>query len=269
MTLCISWIRKVGETEELVIATDSRLRNGQAWDCNPKILKLPRTDCAICFEGSTMEAYPMMIQLQTAVENRLRSKNRSQDLHDFKGFAITVLNNMRNHISDLPYGQDQPDQPEVSFLLGGYSWKNSQFSLWTFFYDTNAGKFAARPTSYWKGVSGEKKIAFAGDYVEDAKERLLNLLRERGKLEDGNFDMEPFEVLRDLLLEEDEQYPLIGGAPQLVKVYKHMNVLPFAVKWKVNDEETTSLFGRPLLDFEKSSHPIIDPITLRVEKPEI
>ena len=90
MTLCISWIRKVDDTEELVIATDSRLRNGQAWDCNPKILTLPRTDCAICFEGSTMEAYPMMLQLQSAVENRLRSKNRSQDLCDFKGFAIDV-----------------------------------------------------------------------------------------------------------------------------------------------------------------------------------
>lgn len=268
MTLCISWIRKVDDTEELVIATDSRLRNGQAWDCNPKILTLPRTDCAICFEGSTMEAYPMMLQLQSAVENRLRSKNRSQDLCDFKGFAIDVLNSMRTHISDLPIGQKDPDVPEVSFLLGGYSWKKSKFLLWTFFYDNNAKKFAARPTSYWKGIKGEKKIAFAGDYVGKAKKLLIDLLKSRNKLEDGNLDMEPFEVLRELLKNQKE-YSLIGGPPQLLKVYRHMNVLPFAVKWNVHGKEVTSLLGRPLMSFEKSSHPIIDPETMKIEKPEI
>jgi len=58
MTLSLAWIRSVGNVQELVMATDSRLRRGRAWDVAPKILTLPRTDCAICFAGDTDDAYP-------------------------------------------------------------------------------------------------------------------------------------------------------------------------------------------------------------------
>lgn len=46
--------------------------------------------------------------------------------------------------------------------------------------------------------------------------------------------MEPFEVLRDMLREKNEvKYPLIGGSPQLIKIYKHLNRTPIAVKWQI------------------------------------
>ncbi len=67
MTLSVAWIRKVKNTEELVIATDSRLRWGRAWDCCPKIIPLVRQDSVLCFAGNTQYAYPMMVQINNSI----------------------------------------------------------------------------------------------------------------------------------------------------------------------------------------------------------
>ena len=262
MTLCISWVRKLKKHEELIIATDSRLRSFGSWDCGPKILTLPRTDCAICFEGDTTFAYPLMLQLQTTVANHPKSLNRSQDLFDFKGHILKVLNDMLKYKSDY-------EIPETSFLFGGYSWSKDKFALWNLYYQEHYKIFTHRPISFWRGVKGEIKVSFMGDYTDDAKNRLLEILKERNKLLDGSLDMEPFEVLRDMLREGDKKYPLIGGAPQLVKVYKHMNRTPIAVNWKYNDENCLTLLGRPLLNYEKTSYPAIDPDTLKITRGEL
>jgi hypothetical protein len=74
------------------------------------------------------------------------------------------------------------------------------------------------------------KIAFVGDaeVVKAAKRRLVALTFARyGYFKKMPFDMEPFEVLRDML--RSNQYSSIGGAPQLVKIYEHMNATPFGV----------------------------------------
>ena len=70
-------------------------------------------------------------------------------------------------------------------------------------------------------------------------------------------DMEPFEVLRDMTREE--AYPSIGGPPQVVKVYRHMNSLPFGVYWPTRESGVKTLLGRPLLDYEIPGAPVIDP----------
>ena len=62
MTISIAWVRNVGATKELVVASDSRLSFGCRWDCCPKVLALPRGDAAMCFAGNTMYAYPVMLQ---------------------------------------------------------------------------------------------------------------------------------------------------------------------------------------------------------------
>lgn len=262
MTLCISWIRKLKGNEELIIATDSRLRSFGSWDCGPKILTLPRTDCAICFEGDTTFAYPLMLQLQTTVANYPKAVNRSQDLFDFKGHILKVLNDMLKYKSDY-------EIPETSFLFGGYSWQRNKFALWNLYYEKHYKIFTHRPISFWRGVKGEIKVSFTGDYTEDAKQRLLTILKDRNKLMTGSLDMEPFEVLRDMLREDEKNYPLIGGSPQLIKVYKHMNRTPIAVKWKCKNEDCLTLFGRPLLNYEKTSYPAIDPDTLKVTRSEL
>lgn len=262
MTLCISWIRKLQKHEELIIATDSRLRSFGSWNCGPKILTFLRTDCAICFEGDTTFAYPMMLQLQTAVSNYPKALNRAQDLCDFKGHILKVLNDMLKYKSEY-------EVPDTSFLFGGYSWKRDKFALWNLHYQNNYKIFTHRPISFWRGVAGEIKVSFTGDYVEDAKQRLVQKLKASDKLNTGSLDMEPLEVLRDMLLEGDKKYPLIGGAPQLLKVYKHMNRTPIAVKWNIDNKPHLTLLGRPLLSYEKTSYPIIDIDTMKITKGDL
>ncbi len=164
-------------------------------------------------------------------------------------------------IKDLPKGEDTPD---VQFLLAGWCWRTSRFVAWVLHYDHNIQRFTHRPLRHWSGANENKFMFFIGDLFDTFKSRLVALLRERGKLIDGGFDMEPFEVLRDMLRsgEHDE----IGGAPQIIKVYRHMNVLPHAVFWPSASAKSISLLGRPLLDYERSQYLVLDPDTLTTMK---
>lgn len=263
MTLSVAWVRDIGNTQELLVATDSRLRFGCAWDCCPKIITLPRSDSALCFAGDTMHAYPMMLQMQAAIGMYPKSRSRAMDFLELRHHTLEVFNGMREYIGDLRGDQQEPEPPETLFILAGFSWRSSKFAIWLLHFDTNIKQFTYRPASTWKGGDGKKKIAFAGDYVEEARTRLVEILREREKLTVGGFDMEPFEVLRDML--RDDQHPYIGGPPQLVKVYRHMNSLPFGVYWPDRESGQVSLLGRPLLNYETSTYKVLDPDTLKTD----
>ena len=91
VTLSTLWLRKQGDVEELVIATDSRLTGGRAWDCCPKILVLPRSDSAICFAGDTDNAYPLLIQAANTVHMHPPALDRSMDLHDLRGHLVPCV----------------------------------------------------------------------------------------------------------------------------------------------------------------------------------
>ncbi|HTG17396.1 MAG TPA: hypothetical protein VK747_19250 [Blastocatellia bacterium] len=95
MTLLAAWIRKEKSTEELVIATDSRLRFGAAWDCCPKILMLPRSDAVLCFAGDTMYAYPIMLQIRNAIEMYGKARSRAMDITDLRGHVLRIIEDMR------------------------------------------------------------------------------------------------------------------------------------------------------------------------------
>ena len=73
--------------------------------------------------------------------------------------------------------------------------------------------------------------------------------------------MEPLEVLRDML--RDGGHPHIGGAPQLVKIYRHLNCLPIAVAWPDKNSGKVTELGRPYLDYEIPRWPVLDPDTLK------
>src|SRR5450759_3690103 len=80
MTLGMAWVRTMGRTNELVVASDSRLSGGQFWDSNPKIVLLPRSDCVMSFAGSTNDAYPLMLQTYNAISMYPRGTNRVLDV---------------------------------------------------------------------------------------------------------------------------------------------------------------------------------------------
>lgn len=258
MTICAAWIKKNGNSEELVFVTDSRLRAFGSWDCNPKIYTFSRSDCAMCFSGDTSFSYPMMIQLKNEIELNPKIKNRYQHLSTFKAVILKTLNEMLLYKSDY-------EIPSVEFLFGGYCWQKQEFKLWKFIYQKDIKKFTYQPIKFWKGVKSKILVSFSGDYLDEAKEKLINLLKERNKLESGSLDMEPLEVIRDMLLDPNARtkFNCIGGAPQMVKVYKSLNRVSFGVKWKIEGKEVITLFGRPIRTFRSMPLPVIDPITLK------
>lgn len=258
MTLSAAWIRNVGDTEELVLASDSRLRGGEAWDCCPKILTLPREDCAIAFAGDTWWAYPLMLQMANAISLHPGSSDRRVDIADVKGHALRVFEQMLDAVTDLPFGRKRPDRPvDTEFLFGGYSWKLGGFKIWKLHFDIEIDRYTFRPTTPWRGqAEGSKTVAFAGDAASSARERLKSLLSERGLLGTGSLNMEPFEVLRDII--RDGVHPTVGGPPQVVKVYKFARTQVFGVSWPDSGGQTAA-YGRQGLAYERFSAPTIDP----------
>lgn len=261
MTLGIAWVRIVGGIRELVIASDSRLSGGQFWDGNPKIMLLPRSDAVISFAGSTYDAYPLMLQTYNSIRMHPPALSRALDLEDLKGHLIRMFNHSRSFISGLPRGQKLADDPDAKFMLSGYSWKAKAFRVWTLHYDGSISGFTFRPAAEWSNqpFGSHKMIAYVGDeaVIEAAKTNLVALLRERGKLTSGSFDMEPFEVLRDLV--RGGAHPSIGGPVQLVKIYEHANAVPVGVYWPDKPTGLVSVLGRPLMSYEKLPWGVLDP----------
>jgi hypothetical protein len=260
MTISLAWTRKIDSIEELIVATDSRLGFGCRWDCCPKIRILPREDAVVCFAGDTMYAYPIILQMQSAVAQHPKLLSRATDITDLKGHLLRILNDMVRLVQDLPIGVSK--EPEATFLIAGWSWKLTAFQSWLLHYDASIKRFTFRPTGSWAGPNGDKSIAITGDYKEEYKEHLIELLRKKDKLQNGGFDMEPLEVLRDML--RTGTYDLIGGAPQIVKVYKYSSSRPFGIFWPTRESGNISIGGRPLLDYEQSQYGIFDPDTMSI-----
>ena len=261
VTLGMSWVRAVGGVRELVVASDSRLSGGQHWDANSKIILLPRSDAVISFAGNTWDAYPLMLQAYNAIKMFPPAEKRVLDLAELKGHLIRVFDHSREFISGPPHGQSVPDDPDLKFVLSGYSWRTKKFHVWTLHYDRSIGGFTFRPATEWGGQEpdGYKLIAYVGDEepVKAAKENLVTVLRSRGKLQSGSLDMEPFEVLRDII--RSGKFSSVGGPVQLVKIYEHANVAPVGVCWPDKASGTVSVLGRPLLDYERSQWGVLDP----------
>jgi hypothetical protein len=86
---------------------------------------------------------------------------------------------------------------------------------------------------------------------------LVELLRSRGKLDGGGLNMEPIEVLRDII--RSEALPSVGGPPQMVKLYEHMNAIPFGIYWPNLASGRVTVLGRDLMSYEATSWGVIDP----------
>lgn len=261
MTLSMAWIRTVGSHEELVFASDSRLSGGADWDCCPKLMLLPRGDSVIGFAGSTLDAYPLMLQFRNWIETHPGARNRSLDINEIKKRMRTVFNDMRLFIDDLPHGQSKPDPPDCELIFGGWSWQAGDFRAWRFHYVPSREILDFEPVGHGIKVGHDHPIVFAGTRaaVEKARDEIIALLSNRGLFRQGirYFDMEPFEVLRDII--RSNAFDDVGGPPQLVKIYKHGNSQPFAVKWVMPHDRTLSVLGRPLFPHERTHLPILDP----------
>lgn len=76
MTIGVAWVAKRRDgREHLYIASDSRVTGGQRLDACPKMLTLPRSDCALCFAGDTAAAFPLMIHIAYAIAAHEPARN--------------------------------------------------------------------------------------------------------------------------------------------------------------------------------------------------
>jgi hypothetical protein len=173
------------------------------------------------------------------------------------------MNGMRRQMYELPTDPEAVGEGDTYFILAGYSWRRAEFAIWTLHFDRSIDAFTFRPATPWPGVNGYRLLAVAGDSVPDAKTRLTKALRAAGKLTTGGLDMEPLAVLRDMIRESVD--PAIGGAPQVAKIYKHMNVTTFGVFWPNRQSAQVTFLGRELLHFEELHTGIIDPDTFAIE----
>jgi hypothetical protein len=259
MTLAIAWIRTIGTSQELLCATDSRLRFGGHWDCGPKLYPTPRGDSAIMFAGDTIYAYPIIQHINMAISQHRKLRSRAMDLEHLKGHLLRVLHETLSRVEDLAAGHDT--NPIVEFIFTGFDWRDGEFKGWLFHFDKSINRFTHRKMSRWDGSgSGIKALTISGDYQAEFKRRLVSLLKERGKIDQGGFDMEPFEVLRDML--RTQEFNCIGGAPQLAKIYPHLNCRPVAIYWPNRASGSVSLGGRQLLEYEAHEFMTLDPDTL-------
>lgn len=272
MTLCVAWLRRLKQSNELVMATDSRLTGGEVWDGCPKILALPRTDAAICFAGSTLRTYPLMLQIYTAISSFPDSRKRIMDFGAMGGHSVRVINGMLAAVNHEVVGAEQEFKQELkssSFLLCGYSWKYSRFRIFKLAYDSHVDRYV-----YHRVNLSKSHFMFIGDVDKpnginipsEAKRRVYSLLRDRGKLEGRNkivnLDWEPFEILRAIISEN--VYRTVGGPPQVAKIYRHMNCQQFGVYWPSKEAGSLTLGGRPSLPYEATDWPCIDAATLAI-----
>lgn len=289
MTVTIVWVRTVGSSEELIFASDSRLSgDGATMDYCPKILTFSRSDCAICFAGYTGRAYAIMNQLSFAIEAHWPLRRRAMDLRKLRAHALKIFDSM---IDSIETSIDELLTPDVNFIFGGYSWINKEFDIWNINYDSNIGRFISRSTLHAVTNSGAGKvffgtsetaartgnvdlgkIDFGGDQGGVARKMFEEYMNSRfdsnpSLLDSYKLDMEPLEILRDMLRDSKKAHT-IGGAPQIVKVYQHMNALPVAIYWPDKRSGQAFLYGRPLLGYENVDSWILDPDTLRTSHPK-
>lgn len=285
MTISFAWVRTLQDCEELVFASDSRLSgDGRTFDCCPKILTLPRSDCAVAFAGYTGDAFPLMLQLSLAIDSHAPARRGSLDISTLKSHTLKVFNEMAKQIdSSLP----ELMSPDATLLFGGYSWVKKSFELWTIKWRASDDRFEAHPARWAVYSTVERRvvlrtrprldqhipigrIAIAGDQGPSGQQRLSDLLKARRQFRIGSstrgLDMEPFEVVRDMLRDPNHA-STIGGAPQIVKVYQYMNSAPLGVYWPTRASGQVVLQGRATLGYERIDRFALDPDTLRSERP--
>ena len=99
--------------------------------------------------------------------------------------------------------------------------------------------------------------------VNSIRQRIHENMEAKGKHTGDGIDMEPLEVLRDILVKKED--PCIGGSIQVVKVGKHMNAMPYCIKWHEGDKQTITLFGRPFLGYENIPLLVMDSSNFKTE----
>lgn len=264
MTITLGWLRRQGQTVELLVASDSRLRSIGAMDQAPKIFRLDRGDSCLALRGDTQFAYPLFYQIGVALNNHIKTRTRALDVTDVKDLILKIADSIIGSWDAKPADKLQ-ELKDTQILFAGWSAVHNRFEL-SFLTYSNTGLVFHRKKMRighpWHETT--KSLVFLGDYEDAYRLELCNLLARRhthSVAQDQkikfDFNYEPIEALNMLLNKPDPTHErrAIGGAPQLIKIYRFSNSLPFAVRL---GPERHYLYGRRLFAWEKTEFPIID-----------
>ena len=135
-------------------------------------------------------------------------------------------------------------------MLSGYNFVSGQAYQKVIFFNKSTNQYERKSFNGIKYGEYGGIVGFAGDMYDVFFKKLGQMMSKKKTA----MNYEPLEVL-DEIIKTQTKNSSYGGAIQIVKVYRHRNYLPYAVSHKSTGTEVT-LFGRPLLEYEKTFYPI-------------
>jgi hypothetical protein len=256
MTLVVAWTRTTQTGRELWMLSDSRLSGGKLWDYGPKIFGIGRSDAVIAFAGDTSWTYPLIAQISSYVESFINLRDRVVDVADLCDQILQMLNDSLSFVTDPAH--PSMALPECSFVFAGYSARRKDFFVRRIEFQSKSKQFVPTHPKFYGGES----VAYVGDEepVKATVRRMSEILKQ-SKAKRPRLDMTPAVAFFEVL--SSEKFRDIGGAPQVTKVYEHMNLRHFGVYWPPNvpnEEQDIFLRGRRLKPYEVFDHPwVYDP----------
>lgn len=262
MTITIGFVRHTGRGMELILASDSRLRSGGAFNAGQKVFVIPGLNAGLAFAGDTITAYPMIQHLISSAENYPSARDGAMDITEFVPHLKNLMTSLLGQFN--PEGDDSfriGFAAGARFLFGGHSFRTGTPHLWTIGWHPATDQFEAEevPLLPFSRTDSEMQIAVIGDYSE-AYDRIV---REVCAGREDYESWEPIWALFRLLraaeagrATPDDPYRLIGGAPQMIKFYPSRTFRPYAIRW--GDPPALHLGGRRLMGYEKTLWPIYE-----------
>jgi hypothetical protein len=247
MTISLCWRRKFQGVDEIVFASDSRLSAGYRWDCAQKIFPIEGPNFCISFAGDADFGFPVLFQFQCMVRNYRRYANGAAPLSEMTKDFLAIVNQMAGLVDDRKLAQFT----KTSFLVGGYDFNTGRAYQRVIVY--NGVKSCYVREDFGGLRSGGK--GFTVGFIGDERAAYFELLGRLIHDQQTELNFQPLEALLGILQSQGRS-SAIGGTPQVVKVYRHRNYLPFAVRQQ-RDGEQVHLFGRPLLPYERTFYPVI------------
>ena len=263
MTLCTAHIRQVNGSEELIFATDSCLTGGEKWKHGIKLFELPRKDCLLCFAGSTLRAYPLVLNLVSSIHMDKYLESPSSTLTDVLDYISELFTDLVHKIISEIAGEDIHElRSGVKFLFGGWDWSANGFRIWELFYSEETESFLFNELT--SDDSKMRFYTFLGNpepkIEQEAKRRFKELL-DKEDLMDSKLGMEPLKVLRDISLDRD--FREVDGSLQIAKVYKSNRTEFFGIYWE-SSKGNPCFQGREYNEINKPLVRYFDPDTFEI-----
>lgn len=232
MTLCTAYIRQTNDTEELVFATDSCLTGGEKWKHGIKLFELPRKDCLLCFAGSTIRAYPLVLNLVSSLHLDKYLQSPAARLDEVLVYLSDLFTELVKKIISEVAGENIHElRGGAKFLFGGWDWEKGRFRVWKLHYSQEVEGFIFdeltnnNTQTIFYTFLGNASI----DIEKEAKDRFKKLLADEDRI-GSKLNMEPLRILSAISL--DKGIREVDGSLQIAKVYKSNRTEFFGIYWE-------------------------------------